>query len=353
MTGQPGNVDIQQKDLTDHGVYFINSGVTNQGIKGKTEKKATIFKEGTITIDFFGNVFYRPFKYKLATHNHVFSFDGPILKNKHVSLYVVAQLQYLRYEFSYSNMGTLPLISQKTIHLPINSKGEIDFDFMESRVRELEESRVRELEIYLKEAGLEDSILTAEEEEALHLLGTKQIAFKPLSIVEEVFDVKNAHNILKSEVVLGSGAVPYVTAGEGNNAVMGYISYKDELKEPGNLILIGGKTCVITYQPAPFFTNDSHNLLLSFKEYKKGEEATYLFCVGALKKNLQSIYSWGDSISGAKIKKDVVYLPVDKDGKIMFSFMRTCISAVKKKVISNLKDYFDKEHNAYLAETSK
>lgn len=53
-----GDVDLQNRDLTDEGEYFINSGVMNQGIKGRTTRKAKIFNEGSLTIDFFGNCYY-------------------------------------------------------------------------------------------------------------------------------------------------------------------------------------------------------------------------------------------------------------------------------------------------------
>ena len=53
--------------------------------------------------------------------------------------------------------------------------------------------------------------------------------------------------------MLGSGNIPYVTASEGNNSIVSYVSYDDEMKEEGNSIMIGGKTLVITYQPKDFF----------------------------------------------------------------------------------------------------
>ena len=56
---QTGDVDLQRKDINDKGYFFINSGVENRGIKGKTDRPAKVFKAGTITIDFCGNAYYR------------------------------------------------------------------------------------------------------------------------------------------------------------------------------------------------------------------------------------------------------------------------------------------------------
>ena len=101
LIGKPGDVDLQQRDINGKGTYFINSGLTNNGIKGKTDKKARIFPANTITIDFFGNAFYRDFEYKLATHNHVFSFSGNVIKNKKVGLYIASTMSYLKKIYSY------------------------------------------------------------------------------------------------------------------------------------------------------------------------------------------------------------------------------------------------------------
>lgn len=43
FTFDKGNVDIQNKNINNKGCYFINSGLTNQGIKGKTDYPAKIF----------------------------------------------------------------------------------------------------------------------------------------------------------------------------------------------------------------------------------------------------------------------------------------------------------------------
>lgn len=48
-----GDVDLQQSDINGKGEYFINSGETNYGIKGKTDRSAKIFPANTITIDFW------------------------------------------------------------------------------------------------------------------------------------------------------------------------------------------------------------------------------------------------------------------------------------------------------------
>lgn len=133
-----GDVDLQQKDINGKGQFFINSGVDNRGIKGKTDKQAKIFPSNTITIDFWGNAYYRDFEYKMATHNHVFSLSGDVIKNRFVGLYIVSKLCKLPLLFSYNNMATWNKLKLLKISLPINSNNEIDYDYMEKYIRAIE-----------------------------------------------------------------------------------------------------------------------------------------------------------------------------------------------------------------------
>lgn len=116
---ETGNVDLQQCDINGKGTFFINSGIDNTGIKGKTDKPAKVFPKNTITIDFWGYAYYRSFEYKLATHNHVFSLSGKTIKNEQVGLYLVSLMSYFKKFFSYNKMGTWNRFKEFDILIPV------------------------------------------------------------------------------------------------------------------------------------------------------------------------------------------------------------------------------------------
>ena len=66
-------------------------------------------------------------------------------------------------KYDYGNKFNREAMKNTTIHLPITTSGEINFEFMESFIAELEAERIAELEAYLLATGLTDYILTAEE----------------------------------------------------------------------------------------------------------------------------------------------------------------------------------------------
>lgn len=238
------------------------------------------------------------------------------------------------------------VLNSVKINLPIKTNGIVDYEYMQNVIECIEKNYCLNINTFLVSNGFSDCTLTDEEQQALSDLALGNILMGKMKVVN-VFNVANTHNILKSDVVFGSGTVPYVTASESDNSVASYISFNDDLKESGNTIMIGGKTLVITYQPREFFSNDSHNLTLTIKEEKGRSESAQLFMVAALYKSLKPIYSWGNSISKAKIQKDYVELPVTNDGSIDYGFMETYINALKKQCVAKLKASDVFAHNRF------
>lgn len=162
FSAETGDVDLQQSDINGRGTYFINSGLQNNGIKGKTDKCAKIFPSNTITVDFWGNAFYRNFDYKMATHNHVFSLSGVSIKNEQVGLYLVSSMSYLSKIYSYSDMGTWNKMKKLEIVLP-TLDDEIDYKFMEDFIHVIEKLIIK------------DVVMWADKK----IEATKQVVFKP------------------------------------------------------------------------------------------------------------------------------------------------------------------------------
>lgn len=228
-----------------------------------------------------------------------------------------------------------------TVRLPITPNREIDFEFMENFIAELEAERIAELAAYLTVSGLDNYILTDEEKKVLEKFET--IEFNEYNLVD-IFDVKNTSNILSRDIVKDSGSTPYLCASAENNAVSSYITYDEQYLEKGNCIFIGGKTFVVSYQKNDFYSNDSHNLALYLKE-SKPDKLNQLYLVTCIYKSLCDKYFWGDSVSKSKIKTDKIFLPT-LNGKPDFENMDVFIKAIEKLVIKNVVDFADRKISA-------
>ena len=228
------------------------------------------------------------------------------------------------------------------VKLPMKN-GNIDFDFIDGFIAELEAERIAELEAYLTAAGLKDYELTPQEQKAINnYQNIKFIDFK----VTDIFTVKNTGNILSRDIIENSGNTPYLCASRENNSVSSYISYNSEYLENGNCIFIGGKTFVVTYQEYDFYSNDSHNLILYLNDENNRDKLTQLYLATCINKSLGHKYSWGDSISNKKIQNDRVALPVNNNQPDL-SLMATLISAIQKLVIKDVVLFSERKITAY------
>ena len=351
--GSNGDYDIQKKHINGNGIYVISAGLSNNGVIGKTDVNARIFDKNTITIDMFGNVFYRNYEYKLVTHARVFSLKC----NRNVSyrqlIFISNTMNFLSKEYGYDNMCSFEKIRSRKIYLPIKKDNTIDFDFMDTfiseleayHISELEAYHISELEAYLLVTGLKNYKLNKDELCAVERIHNNEIKWKEVRIVDR-FSVKNTSNILSEEIVENSGDIPYLGATSQNNGILSYITYDEKYKDSGECVFIGGKTFVVTYQENDFYSNDSHNLVLYYNDIVQKNKLNNLFFCTSIKKSLGHKYSWGNSISKSKIQSDYMMLPVDDKDDVDYDFMKHLISAVQKLVIKDVVIYSDEKIKA-------
>ncbi|MFP6343815.1 restriction endonuclease subunit S [Helicobacter pylori] len=346
-----GDFDIQKRHINHKGEFVITAGLSNNGVLGQSDIKAKVFESRTITIDMFGCTFYRSFPYKMVTHARVFSLKPKFEINHKIGLFLSTLFFGYPKKFGYENMCSWAKIKNDKVILPLKPTAktqtldDIDFDFMEKFIAELEQCRLAELQAYLKAAGLENTTLSSDEENALNVFNNSMGGNTPCGLtwqsfkIVDIFEVKNTRNILARDVVKDSGTTPYLCASKENNAVNSYINYNADFLDKGNCIFIGGKTFVVTCQQKDFYSNDSHNLALYLKDTHSKTKLNQLFIITCIYKALNNKYSWGDSISNTKIQNDSILLPTNPHGKIDFNFMHTLINALMKQTIQGVAQY--------------
>ena len=320
-------------------IPVYSSESTNNGIIGYTTKNAEfIVDKKTPVYIVFGD---HTRNFNIATESFCVADNVKVLTvdqilSIRVLLYIVSSWKKIIPNKGYSRHWSIA--KTKSFNLPTKNN-KIDFDFMESFIAQIEAERMAQLQTYLEASGLDDYHISDEEQRALD--GFKDIEFEEFSVID-VFDVKNAGNILSRDIVKDSGETPYLCASSENNGVSSYISYDESYIDKGNCIFIGGKTFVVSYQEKDFYSNDSHNLVLYLKNEEKRSKLNQLYLATCINKSLGYKYSWGDSISNRKIQKDKVSLPT-QNNQPNYEQMQTLISAIQKIVIRDVVGYTDQK----------
>lgn len=165
FTSQTGDTDIQKKDINDKGCYVVSAGLSNHGIIGKTDREAKVIDKNTITVDMFGNAFYRDTDYKMVTHARVFALSPKFKMTESSGLYMTSCMSYLTKKFAYSNMCSWNKIQDLPLCLPIQTddsgkpvidasktyspKGYIpDWEYMEKYIKATEKEIIKEVVLY-------------------------------------------------------------------------------------------------------------------------------------------------------------------------------------------------------------
>ncbi len=166
-----GDFDIQKHHINHKGEFVITAGLSNNGVLGQSDIKAKVFESHTITIDMFGCTFYRSFPYKMVTHARVFSLKPKFEINHKIGLFLSTLFFDYPKKFGYENMCSWAKIKNDKVILPLKPTAktqtlkDIDFDFMEKFIAELE--------AYLKATGLSNTTLSNDEENAINAFNGK------------------------------------------------------------------------------------------------------------------------------------------------------------------------------------
>ncbi|SUX12391.1 restriction endonuclease subunit S [Campylobacter upsaliensis] len=117
-------------------VPFISRTTFNNGCDGYVEVEAKFITKGNcISIGGEGiYAFYQ--KEDFATGTNICTLRNEKL-NQYVALFVCAVLNHEVYRYSYGRARNLGRVENEIIKLPINHKGELDFDFMENYIKSL------------------------------------------------------------------------------------------------------------------------------------------------------------------------------------------------------------------------
>ena len=330
---ESGNVDIKKEHINEKGYPVVSSGVDNRGIIGCADIDSKIHKADTITVDMFGNVFYRDFEYKMVTHARVFALLPKGFEiNKERGNFLAACISKITSTFEYNNMCSYKKIKDLYILLPATPDSEPDWAYMEGRIAELEESHLAELEAYLISTGLNDYELTDEDQ--------KTLAATPECgefVASELFDIKKGKRLTKAD--MKEGDINFIGSSSTNNGLTAKIGNTEHL-HPANTITVSynGSVGEVFLQEEPFWASDDVNVWYPRFDFNT-EVMQYIMTV--IQRHREK-YSYTAKWTIDKMREELLRLPVTPSGEPDWEYMEKYIRAVEKTVIADVVRYKDR-----------
>ena len=218
---------LKKDDQIDGTIPFVMSGTTNAGVVNYIANPVASFPKNAITIDIFGNTFYRNYAFGAGDDTGVYWNDVTAYSSNAMLFFAVAMQKSMMGRFSYGKKLRSSQSENFTMRLPVTDNGFINFDFMESFIAELEAERVAELSAYLTVSGLDNYELSGDEVQALQ--NYSLFTWKSFNL-ECLFGKSTRGKRLKGDDRV-SGTLPFVTAGEASEGISAYISNDVEIFE--------------------------------------------------------------------------------------------------------------------------
>lgn len=231
------------------------------------------------------------------------------------------------------------------IVLPINGNGDVNFDFMARFITELEAGHIEELEAYLLASGLNDYVLTQEEQKSIGEFENLEWGeFKIGTLFERIKTKKlpfKAEDLPKQKI--GEYILPCLTS-SFNNQGLNYFAPKKQATILKDVISIPSNSDVYRayFQPNEFTVlSDAYAIRWIYNSAKLSPNQ-YLLAVQCINKVTDlPIYSYKNKLGGWNVVKDkYIQLPI-KNGEPDYTIMDLLVSAVKKLIIKDLVIYTD------------
>lgn len=306
---------------------YVSSTSLNNGVDGFVGNSENIreFKH-CLTIANSGSVgstYFQPFSF--VASDHITKLENEIF-NKYIYQFISSISKRLSEKYSFNREINDKRIQREKILLPVNSKGEPDYVFMEQFMRQKEQEKIDKFQKYIAKR-----IEQVKDFKTLKPLN--QIEWGEFYLNQIFTEIQRGRRLKKDDHKKGS--MPYISSSSINNGVDGYVSNKDKVRIFSKCLSIAnsGSVGATFYQPFSFVASDHITKL----ENKNFNEFIYLFISG-ITKRLSEKYSFNREINDTRIQREKILLPTDKNGQPDYDYMENYIKKLEyEKLIKYLK----------------
>ncbi|WP_120938534.1 restriction endonuclease subunit S [Helicobacter pylori] len=365
---------LPKEKTPTHELPALTAGILNQGLNNFVPKENATILKNVISISAnganTGATFYQPHEFCVLQDAYAIEFIGDKKLNDKEYLFFVCAISKVIYnnsKYEWTNKAGWNKVKNELISLPLKPTAktqtldDIDFDFMEKFIAELEQCRLAELQAYLKATGLENTTLSSDEESALNVFNNSIGGNTPCGLTWQSFRLGDLFEkiIIKPlpyqtaqlpKEKTPTHELPALTAGILNQGLNNFVPKENAtiLKNVISISANGANTGATFYQPHEFCVlQDAY--AIEFIGDKKLNDKEYLFFVCAISKVIynNSKYEWTNKAGWNKVKNELISLPLKPPANtqtledIDFDFMRTFINALMKQTIQGVAEYCD------------
>ncbi len=130
--------DLQVKQVEDGDKLLITPSAYNNGLLKRisANSKSTLYNANALTVDMFGNAYYHAEEFFVTAHGHVNVLTPKKPLNLYNGTYLATAIRAMFLDkYGFNEMCTLKILKSESIHLPIDTNDEPDWQYMEDYMK--------------------------------------------------------------------------------------------------------------------------------------------------------------------------------------------------------------------------
>lgn len=326
--------DANKVEILKYGKFpYVVRIASNNGQKGFINEEEIYLNDGN-TISFgqdTATMFYQEQPYFTGDKIKILKSKNEKFNKKNAQFFIsVLSKSFSSFSWGSSSFN-VKIIENQEIALPISKNKEIDFDFINRFIAELEAEHIAELEAYLTVSNLKNYTLTKEEEQIINEF--ENLKWQIFN-VENLFGKSTRGKRLKSADRI-AGTLPFVTAGETDEGISAYIGNDVSVfSENTTTIDMFGSAKYRNYK----YGADDHIAVVHTENLSK---LASIFVTTAIHKSSHSgKFDYSRNFYAKDADELNISLPI-KNNQPDYKTMETFISAIQKLVIKDVVLYAD------------
>lgn len=304
---------------------YVTTQTTSNGQSGYY----SLFTEkgGVLTVDSAVAGFCTYQANDFSASDHVEILTPKFCMNRHIALFLTVQInKNNQKKFSYGYKACQNRLSEMSIMLPVNSKGEPDYEFMEEYIKEREEKLKEQYTNYIK-----NNI------NKLQLKTDEKKIWKDFEIAA-IFNIKSGKRLTKANMKRGS--IPFIGATDSNNGITNFVSNENASTDEKVLGVNYNGSVVETFYH-PYKCTFSDDVKRFSTKNVTGNKYIYLFLKNAILKQ-KCKYMYGYKFNENRMLKQKIMLPVNSKGEPDYQYMEDYMKYLEQKKLLEYLEHINK-----------
>ena len=319
---------IKKNEFKESIIPRITVKETSNGIDSYvfSENKGFRVFKNFISVSFLGGVFYHPYEASIDMKVHAL-IPIDVKLNKYNAQFLINSIKNNIKYSSYGNQLSSTDLPRIQILLPIDSKGNPNWQFMEDYIKQEMKAQSQKIITYYENKLIKLGF------ELLDL----EVEWKEFKI-KDIFKFRKKISKGLANLEKDKNGINYLGATNKNNGVLEFVKDNENMRYKGNCIAFirngEGSMGYAVYKREDFIA--TQDISVGYNEKLDLYVGTFLTTIAD---RVRGKYNFGDKRNQNRLENEILHLPIQNDGSPHWEYMRQFMKKLEKENIEKILSY--------------